>query len=80
MQSILTETNNKLLTQTDLVTNLKQQILNYQSILNQKDQQFETQKELSNRLQFDLKKQKTKAKLFGGAGILLAVGAAVLVK
>ena len=79
MQIILTETNNKLNTQGELVSNLKVQVLNYQSIIDQKDQQFSTQKELSKRLQQDLKKQKIRTKLMGGAGIAIAIAAAVLI-
>ena len=72
MQIILTETNNKLNTQGELVSNLKVQVLNYQSIIEKKNQQFSTQKELSKRLQQDLKKQKIRTKLMGGAGIAIA--------
>lgn len=79
MQTILTETNNKLIIQGELVVNLKTQVLNYQSIIEKKDQQFTTQEELSNRLQQDLKKQKIRTKLMGGAGLLVAVGAAILI-
>jgi len=78
MQLILTETNNKLNTQGNLVANLKTQVLNYQKIIDQKDQQFATQAELSKRLQLDLKKQKVKTKLMGGAGLAVALGAAIL--
>ena len=79
MQVILTETNNKLNTQGELVSNLKVQVLNYQSIIEKKDQQFSTQEELSKRLQQDLKKQKIRTKLMGGAGIVIAIAAAVLI-
>jgi len=79
MQVILTETNNKLNTQGELVSNLKVQVLNYQSIIEKKDQQFFTQEELSKRLQQDLKKQKIRTKLMGGAGIAIAIAAAVLI-
>ena len=79
MQIILTETNDKLLTQGNLVANLKTQVLNYQSIIEKKDQQFSTQEELSKRLQQDLKKQKIRTKLMGGAGITIAIAAAVLI-
>lgn len=78
MQLILTETNSKLNTQGDLVANLKTQVLNYQKIIDQKNQQFATQAELSKRLQRDLKKQQLKTKLMGGAGLVAAVGAFVL--
>jgi len=79
MQIILTETNGKLNTQGELVANLKTQVLNYQSIIEEKDQQFSTQQELSKRLQQDLKKQKIRTKLMGGAGIVIAIAAAALI-
>ena len=78
MQFILTETNNKLNTQGELVANLKTQVLNYQKIIDSKDQQFASQAELSKRLQNDLKKQKLKTKMMGGASLVVAVGAFVL--
>ena len=79
MQIILTETNDKLLTQGILVANLKTQVETYQNIIDSKDQQFNTQAELNKKLQTDLKKQKLRTKLMGGAGLALAIGAAVLI-
>ena len=79
MQIILTETNNKLLAQGNLNANLKTQVANYKKIIEQKDQQFSTQEELTKRLQQDLKKQKIRTKLMGGAGLAIAIGAAVLI-
>ena len=79
MQTILTETNNKLLNQGTLVTNLKTQVANYQKIIDKKSQQFSTQEDLNRRLQQDLKKQKLRIKLMGSAGIAIAIGAAVLI-
>jgi len=79
MQIILTETNNKLIAQGNLNANLKTQVANYKKIIEQKDQQFSTQEELNKRLQQDLKKQKLRTKLMGGAGIAIAIGAAVLI-
>jgi hypothetical protein len=64
LKSIIEETNIKLNTQTELVS--------------KKDEQFTTQKELADRLQQDLKKQRLKTKLMGGAGLLLAVGVAAI--
>lgn len=80
MQSILTETNNKFLAQTDLVFNLRQQIANFEAIVNQKDNQMTLSKELTSKLQTDLKKQKLKTKIMGGAGILAVAGVLVLIK
>ena len=79
MQTILTETNNKLLTQGELVSNLETQVENYQSIIDKKNQQFDTQEQLSKKLQIQLKKSKLRTKLMGGAGLLVAVGVAVLI-
>ena len=80
IKGILTETNSKLNIQGKLVSNLKTQVLNYQSIIDQKNQQFTTQNELNKRLQVDLKKQKFKTKLIGGSTFLIAVGVLVLLK
>lgn len=80
MQQVLTETNNKLMVQGELVTNLRSQVANYQMILDKKDKQIETSKVLSSELQKELKKQAAQKKLFqfgtvavGAAAILLAL-------
>jgi NAD dependent epimerase/dehydratase family enzyme len=75
MQKILTITNDKLLTQSDLVLNLKTQVLNYQRIIEQKDGQFKSQEEMSKELQKALKKERRTKKLYQ---IGSAVGAAAL--
>jgi len=80
MQLVLTETNNKLLAQTDLVTNLKQQIINLESISQEQNNQMALSKELTDRLQTDLKKQKLKNKVTMGAGVIGVVAAVLLVK
>ena len=79
MQSILIETNNKLNIQGELNANLKTQVANYKKIIQEKDQQFSTQAELSKRLQNDLKKQKIRTKIMGGTGVVIALGAALLI-
>lgn len=77
MQNILTETNNKLLTQSELVTNLKAQVLNYQSIVTSKDEQVNTAMAATESLQKALKKERRAKKLYqvgsaiGGGAILL---------
>ena len=77
MQSILTETNNKLITQTELVSNLKTQVLNYQSIIDSREHQLDQQKEATRSLQKALKKERRSKKLYqigsaiGGGAILL---------
>jgi len=80
MQKILTETNNKLLVQSDLVVNLRKQISNFERIIKEKDSQVDLSQELSQKLQADLKKQKIKNKLTMGGGILAVIGALVLAK
>lgn len=76
---LLKVTNKKLDTQTKLNENLESQIANFQSIIDTKDRQAKEQEELTKLLQRDLKKQKLRTRLTSGAGVLLAVGAAVLI-
>ena len=64
MQTILTETNNKLVTQGTLVANLRTQVNNYQSIIEQKDAQMIEASNLSKELQKELKKQARAKKLY----------------
>ena len=79
MQKILTVTNDKLLTQSDLVSNLKLQVNTFQRIIDQKDEQFDTQKQLQEDLESALKKANRQKKLYqigsavGVAAILLNV-------
>ena len=79
MQKILTVTNDKLLTQSDLVSNLKLQVNTFQRIIDQKDEQFNTQKQLQDDLESALKKANRQKKLYqigsavGVAAILLNV-------
>ena len=75
MQTILTETNNKLLTQGTLVANLKTQVENYQKIISKQETQLDTPEELSDQLQKELKKQARTQKLYKVGSI---VGAAAL--
>lgn len=77
MQTILNETNLKLQTQSELVANLKTQVLNYQSIADKKSQQLQSQKYATQSLQKSLKKINRQKKLYqigsaiGGGAILL---------
>ena len=77
IQDILDETNNKLNTQSELVTNLKTQVLNYQNIISNKDDQMEQARLASESLQKALKKERRAKKLYqigsaiGGGAILL---------
>lgn len=76
MQLLLTETNNKLLTQTDLVTNLQFQINNYDSTIFAMQEKYNTQARLSEELEIALKRSKRQAKLYkiGSYVGLAAVG------
>jgi hypothetical protein len=77
MQTILSETNQKLIIQGELVSNLRTQVLNTQSMLEKKDNQLNAQKNATISLQKSLKKERRKTKLYkitstiGGAAILL---------
>ena len=79
MQTILTETNNKLLTQGTLVANLKTQVENYQSIIENKDSQMVKASELSKELQKELKKQARAKKLYQIGSTVGVVATALLI-
>jgi len=76
MQQILKVTNDKLLTQSDLVLNLKTQVSTYQRIIEQKDNQFKTQEQLSEDLQKALKRERRTKKLYQIGSI---IGAAAVI-
>ena len=81
MQTILTETNDKLLTQGTLVANLKTQVENYQSIIEKKDSQMVKADELSKELQKELKKQARQKKLYQiGSTVGVVATALLLIK
>ena len=79
MQTILTETNNKLIIQGELVSNLKTQVSNYQTILDKKNLQLNTSDELSTQLQKELKKQARTQKLYKVGSIVGAVALGLLI-
>ena len=58
MQTILTETNNKLITQNQLVTNLELQNNNLESVIKELNSKYEVQAKLSDDLETALRKQK----------------------
>lgn len=70
----------KIVFKDSVISTLDNRVLNLESILNTKSDQLLLSKELSDRLQTDLKKQKVKTKLFSGAGIIAVVGILVLSK
>ena len=63
-----------------IIVNLNSQIGNFNSILNTKSDQLALSRELSQKLQNDLKKQKLTTKLVGGAGIVAVLGLVILSK
>jgi len=77
LNQLLLETNNKLETQSILVTNLESQVFNYQTIIDQKDLQLGTSSELTEELNKQLKKEARAKKLYkigstvGAAAVLL---------
>ena len=70
----------KVVLKDSVIENLNFQVGNFESIMLTKTDQLALSQELSKRLQTDLKKQKLKTKLMGGAGILAVVGVVVLLK
>jgi len=63
-----------------VIFNLNKKVINFESMLSTQSDQLQLSKELSDRLQSDLKKQKVKTKLTTGAGILVAAGILLLAK
>jgi len=60
----------KIVFKDSIINNLNNQIGNFNSILSTKTDQLKLSKELSEKLQTDLKKQQLKTKLMGGAGLV----------
>lgn len=80
MIKLISVTNDKLITQSDLVSNLKLQTNTLNNIILQKDNQIKTAAEMSEDLQSALKKANRQKKLYqigsaigGGAIILLLI-------
>lgn len=77
MQSILTETNNKLITQNQLVTNLQLQNNNLESVIRELNAKYETQAKLTLDFEKALKRQKRQSTIYkigttvGAAAVLL---------
>lgn len=81
MQNILTETNNKLLTQNELVVNLELQNNNLQSVISGLNKKYDVQNQLSKDLEIALKRQKRQATIYKiGAGIGAAATLLLLVQ
>ena len=64
MQTILTETNNKLIAQNQLVTNLELQNNNLESVIKELNVKYDTQAQLSLDLEKALKRQKRQATIY----------------
>lgn len=79
MQDILTETNTKLVTQSELVSNLKVQVANYQIILDKKDTQMIEAQKLQTNLTKELKKQARTKKLYQIGSVVGAAALALLI-
>jgi len=77
IQTILTETNNKLLTQNQLVVNLELQNNNLESVIRELNIKFNTQAQLTSDFQLALKRQKRQSTIYkigstvGAAAVLL---------
>ena len=70
----------KVVLKDSIIFNLNSQVGNFESIMLTKTDQLILSQELSKRLQLDLKKQKIKTKLMGGAGLVAVIGAIFLLK
>ena len=77
MQTILTETNNKLITQNELVTNLQLQNNNLESVIRELNTKYDTQANLTKDFEVALKRQKRQSTIYkigttvGAAAVLL---------
>jgi predicted nucleotide-binding protein (sugar kinase/HSP70/actin superfamily) len=64
MQSILSETNSKLLIQNQLVTNVKLQNTNLESVIRELNKKYETQSSLTRDFEVALKRQKRQSTIY----------------
>jgi hypothetical protein len=78
LKQLLAETNGKLNTSLALNKNLNLQVKNYQTIINDKDEQLKTSDFLSKDLQAELKKQARTQKLYKIGSTVGAVALALL--
>lgn len=78
MQKILTETNNKLLVQTDLVSNLEFQVINYQRQVANIEEQLRLEIELRQQFEKVLKREKRKATIYKVGSIVGATATLLL--
>jgi hypothetical protein len=71
---------NKVILKDSVINNLNFQINNFNSILATKSSQIEFTESLNKKLKLELKKQKLKTKLLGGAGLITIGGVILLLK
>ena len=69
---------NKVILKDSVINNLNFQINNFNSILDTKGSQLEFTKQLNDKLKLEIKKQRIKNKILGGAG-LVAIGGVILI-
>ncbi len=70
----------KVILKDSIIFNFNSQIGNFESIIKNNKSQLLLSKELNNKLQIDLKKQKIKNKLLSGTGVIALLGVILLVK
>ena len=70
----------KVVLKDSIILSLNSQVGNFESIMLTKSDQLALSQELSKRLQTDLKKQKLKTKLMGGAGLVAIAGVILILK
>ena len=70
----------KIVLKDSIIFSLNSQVGNFESIMLTKSDQLAISQELSKRLQSDLKKQKLKTKLMGGAGLVAIAGVIFILK
>ena len=70
----------KIVLKDSVINNLELQVKNFNSILATKSDQLDISQELSKKLQTDLKKQRLKTKLMGGAGIIAVAATIFIIK
>ena len=64
MQTILSETNNKLIIQNQLVTNIQLQNTNLESVIRELNKKYETQSSLTKDFEVALKRQKRQSTIY----------------
>jgi hypothetical protein len=70
----------KIVLKDSIIFSLNTQVGNFESIMLTKSDQLALSQKLSKRLQTDLKKQKLKTKLMGGAGLVAIAGVILILK